>query len=159
VRPPTPSQTVGPFFGFALPFESGPDAVESSTLESVRIEGQVLDGAGEPVGDALVEVWTDSQFARSPTDIEGAYHVTVARPGAHGRGAPHLDVVVFARGLLRHLLTRVYFPDEAQANAADPVLNAVDSDRRSTLVARAEGDVLRFDIRLQGEDETVFFRA
>jgi protocatechuate 3,4-dioxygenase alpha subunit len=159
MRPPTPSQTVGPFFGFALPFEGGADAVASNAQGAVRIEGQVLDGAGAPVGDALIEIWANGQFARSRTDLEGAYHVTVTKPGAHGPGAPHLDVAVFARGLLRHVVTRVYFPGEAEANAADPVLNAVDADRRSTLVARADGDVLRFDVRLQGEGETVFFRV
>jgi protocatechuate 3,4-dioxygenase alpha subunit len=158
VPPPTPSQTVGPFFGFAVPFENGPDAVAGDERGAVRIEGQVLDGAGEPVSDALVEVWAESQFGRSRTDDEGVYHVTVKKPIAARPEAPHLDVAVFARGLLRQVVTRIYFPDEETANAGDPVLSAVDPDRRSTLVARRDGDLLRFDIRLQGEGETVFFR-
>ncbi len=158
---PTPSQTVGPFFGFALPFDGGPDAVEPGP-DAVRIEGQVLDGAGDPVPDSLVEVCTGDQFARCRTDPEGAYHVSVRKPEPAPLPdgtpqAPHLTVTVFARGLLRHLVTRVYFPDEAAANEADPVLNRVEAGARHTLVARGEGGLLHFDIRLQGEDETVFF--
>ena len=148
---PTPSQTVGPFFGFAMPFPEGPTATENG----VRIEGQVLDGAGAPVPDALIEVARDGQFARCGTDAEGAFHFVVRKPAA-GAGAPHLDVTVFARGLLRQLPTRMYFPDEAVANAADPVLRLA-GDRRETLIATDEAGVLRFDIRLQGEGETVFF--
>lgn len=140
---PTPSQTVGPFFGFALPFAG--DSVAAA--DAVRIEGQVLDGAGEPVGDALVEVSHGDQFARCRTDVEGAFHFVVATP-VDG----FLDVTVFARGLLRHLNTRMYFPE-----AQDAVLPAVDPARRHTLIARREGEILRFDIRLQGERETVFF--
>jgi len=128
----------------------------------VRIEGRLLDGAGEPVPDGLLEVWQGEQLARCGTDPEGAFHVVVRKPepapGPDGRPqAPHLNVTVFARGLLRHLLTRVYFPDEAAANAADPVLQLVEPARRAALVARDEGGALRFDVRLQGEGETVFF--
>jgi len=140
---PTPSQTVGPFFGFALPFEG--DAVAEP--DAIRVEGQLLDGAGEPVGDALVEASQGGQFARCRTDGEGAFHFLI---GKADEG--FFDIVVFARGLLRHLNTRMYFPD-----AEDAVLSAVAAARRRTLVARREGEVLRFDIRLQGEDETVFF--
>jgi protocatechuate 3,4-dioxygenase alpha subunit len=150
---PTPSQTIGPFFGFALPFEGGPDAAAE-----LRIEGQLLDGANEPVPDGLIEVWAGDEFARCRTDIEGAYHVAVSKPAAVPPHAPHLNVTVFARGLLRHVATRVYFPEEAAANAADPALAEVDAERRPTLIARRDGDVLHFDIRLQGEGETVFFR-
>ena len=161
-RGPTPSQTVGPFFGFALPFEAGPDAVPPSAAGAVRIEGQLLDGAAQPVADGLLEAWQGDQFARCPTDAEGAFHFTVVKvgpvPGLDGTvQAPHLDVNVFARGLLRQLVTRIYFPDEAEANAADPVLARVEPARRPTLVARDEGGVLRFDIRIQGPSETVFF--
>jgi protocatechuate 3,4-dioxygenase, alpha subunit len=158
--PPTPSQTVGPFFGFALPF---PGDAEASTLAggAVRIEGQVLDGEGEPVADALLEAWQDDQFARCRSDAEGAFHFLVRKPSPPAsdgrRHAPHLELTVFARGLLRHLATRIYFPDEAAANEADPVLALVEPDRRGTLVARAEGGVLHFDVRLQGAGETVFF--
>src|SRR6266568_59592 len=140
---PTPSQTVGPFFGFALPFEN--DAM--SAPDGIRIEGQVLDGASEPVPDALLEVSREDQFGRFRTDEEGAFHFLVRKPAAG-----YLDVTLFARGLLRHLNTRIYFPGEE-----DLVLSAIDPKRRHTLVARRDGGVLRFDVRLQGTDETVFF--
>ena len=153
-RTPTPSQTVGPFFGYALPFDGGHDAAGGQP--AVRIEGQLLDGAGEPVPDGLVEMWSGQQFARCRTDAEGVFHFTVVKPAA-GVEAPHLDVTIFARGLLRHLATRLYFPDEALANASDRTLNLIDPARRHTLIAHAEGAALRFDIRLQGESETVFF--
>jgi protocatechuate 3,4-dioxygenase, alpha subunit len=151
---PTPSQTVGPFFGYALPFEGGHDA--ASGAAALRIEGQLLDGGGEPVPDGLLELWAGQQFARCRTDSEGLFRFTVVKP-ARGDEAPHLDVTVFARGLLRHLATRIYFPDEESANASDRILNLVDPARRHTLIAHAEGAVLHFDIRLQGESETVFF--
>lgn len=158
-RIPTPSQTVGPFFGYALPFEGGHDAAREQP--AVRIEGQLLDGAGEQVPDGLVEMWAGQQFARCRTDAEGLFHFTVVKPArgsAPGIAAPHLDLTIFARGLLRHLVTRMYFPDEEAANASDRVLNLVDAARRHTLIAQSEqGAVLRFDIRLQGEAETVFF--
>jgi protocatechuate 3,4-dioxygenase alpha subunit len=153
---PTPSQTVGPFFGFALPFENDADATSGETRNAIRVEGQVLDGAGEPVTDALLEAAHGGEFARCRTDGEGAFHFTLSKPAA-GEGAPHLDITVFARGLLRHLYTRMYFPDESAANRADRVLGRVDEPRRHTLVARPEADILHFDIRLQGEAETVFF--
>ena len=140
---PTPSQTVGPFFGFALPFED--DYVCSE--DGVRVEGQVFDGAGEPVADALLEVSGDDQFGRCRTDIEGAFKFVAREPG---KG--FLAVTVFARGLLRQLNTRMYFPGrEAE------VPPEVGPARRHTLVAWREAGVLRFDIRLQGSDETVFF--
>ena len=161
-RIPTPSQTVGPFFGFALPFPGDADAVPSEAEGALRIEGQVLNGAGEPVADSLVEVWQGELFARSRTDGEGAFHFTVRKPSATRLGdgrvrAPHLNVTVFARGLLRHLATFVYFPDEAEANQSDPVLQLLEPAARETLIARRDGEILRFDIRLQGEDETAFF--
>jgi len=134
---PTPSQTVGPFFGFGLPEVGGEG--------DIRVEGRVLDGAGEPVPDALIEAWHDDQFARCRTDDEGAYRFLAPR-------AQFINVVVFARGLLRHLYTRMYLPGEE-----DQVIALVDPPRRQTLVARPDGEILRFDIRLQGPDETVFF--
>jgi protocatechuate 3,4-dioxygenase alpha subunit len=161
-RIPTPSQTVGPFFGFALPFTGDADAAPPGTAGLQRIEGQVLDGAGRPVADCLLEIWQGEQFGRCRTDAEGAFHFNVAKPAAlrlpdgHVR-APHLNVTVFARGLLRHLATFVYFPDEAAANAADPVLQMLEPEIRDTLIARRDGGVLHFDIRLQGEGETAFF--
>jgi len=137
MRPPTPSQTVGPFFGFALPLVPATDGL--------RVEGQVLDGAGEPVADALLEVLRDEHFARCRTDEEGAFHFLAP-------DVPFVNVTVFARGLLRHLNTRMYLPGES-----NEVLERVEPDRRHTLVAVEKGGVLRFDIRLQGQEETVFF--
>ena len=161
--PLTPSQTVGPFFGVGLPFEKGEQIVAPGTAGAIRVEGQVLDGKGEPVPDALIEIWQiGSRFGRARTDAEGAFSFTTAKPGGtpapDGRTqAPHLNVTVFARGLLRHLVTRMYFPDETEANATDPVLNLVEPARRETLIAKNCGGVLHFDVRLQGERETVFF--
>jgi protocatechuate 3,4-dioxygenase alpha subunit len=153
---------VGPFFGFALPFDGGSDAAPPGKGDALRIEGQVLDGAGEPVADSMVEVWQGELFARSRTDGEGAFHFTVRKPSAlrlsDGRmRAPHLNVTVFARGLLRHLATFIYFPEEIAANQADPVLQLLEPAARETLIAHRDGEILRFDIRLQGEGETAFF--
>jgi protocatechuate 3,4-dioxygenase, alpha subunit len=152
-RPPTPSQTVGPFFGFAMPFPGDAEA----DADGIRIQGQVLDGEGQPVPDAILELWAGDQFARCRTDSEGAYGFRAGRPVAKGAKAPHFELTVFARGLLRQLATRIYLPDEEAANAADPALAAVPPDRRDTLVARGEGGVLTFDVHLQGDRETVFF--
>jgi len=157
VTSPTPSQTVGPFFGFALPFDADADAVPAGSPGAVRIEGQVFDGADDAVRDALIEAWHNDQFARCRTDEEGAFHLILRKPAAANGEAPFVNVMVFARGLLRHLPTRMYFPAEEDANASDRVLNRVDAARRQTLIARSDGDVLRFDIHLQGESETVFF--
>ncbi len=161
--PFTPSQTVGPFFGVGMPFERGEQLAPPESAGAMRIEGQVLDGKGEPVPDALLEIWQPATgFGRARTDSEGAFSFTTVKPGPvpapDGRmQAPHFNVTVFARGLLRHLVTRMYFPDETQANADDPVLNLVEPARRETLIAKNCGGVLRFDVRLQGERETVFF--
>ena len=161
--PLTPSQTVGPFFGVGLPFEKGEQLAPPGSAHAMRIEGQVLDGKGEPVPDALLEIWQPGTgFGRARTDSEGAFSFTTVKPGAvpapDGRvQAPHFNVTVFARGLLRHLVTRMYFPDETEANGADPVLNLVEPARRETLIAKNCGGVLHFDVRLQGERETVFF--
>ena len=160
----SPSQTCGPMYGFALMFEGSERAVEPGSPGAVVIEGRILDGEGEPVAypDALIEVWRGEQWARSRTDTEGTYRVVVSKPDAAdlvgvGIEAPYLNVTVFARGLLRAARTRIYFPDEESANAEDPVLQLVPTERRPTLVADRSDDVLRFDIRLQGEGETVFF--
>jgi protocatechuate 3,4-dioxygenase alpha subunit len=161
--PVTPSQTVGPFFGVGLPYEGSENAVPPGRDEAIRIEGQVIDGKGDPVPDALLEIWEPSVgFGRCRTDAEGAFHFVAAKPKVGGTPnasseAPHLNVTVLARGLLRHLVTRIYFPDEAAANAADPVLQLVEPSRQPTLIAKACGNVLHFDIRLQGANETVFF--
>ncbi len=161
-RVPTPSQTVGPFFGFALPFAGNADAVTAGSAGALRIEGQLLDGADQPVSDSIVELWQGEQFARCRTDAEGAFHFNVRKAAAVRRRdgrvrAPHLNVTIFARGLLRHLATFVYFPDEEEANLADPVLELLEPDARGTLIAGRDGDVLRFDVHLQGDGETTFF--
>lgn len=168
----TPSQTVGPFFGFALPLPDGPQVAPSG---DIVVEGHVYDGTGDPVPDALVEIWQadpDGEFpetvaddgfrgwGRCGTDPSGRFAFRTVKPGPPEPGAaPHVGVVVHARGVLHHLITRMYFPDEAEANATDPVLARVPTARRATLVARPDGDVLRFDIHLQGRHETVFFDA
>lgn len=177
----TPSQTIGPFFGFALPWADGPFVVPEDTDGAIRISGRVLDGAGEPVPDALIETWqadpegrfahpADERhaetafrgFGRSPTDDEGRFFVVTLKPGVVPAPdgtpqAPHVDVSVFARGLLKRLVTRFYFGDEADANAADPILAAVHPERRETLVARPVDGGYEIDVHLQGDDETVFF--
>ena len=160
---------MGPFLTLGLPWDDGPYAVAEDAEGAVRIRGRVLDGADEPVVDALVETWQADPvrdgflgFARCPTDDEGAWHVVTTMPGevagpGGGAQAPHLDVSVFARGLLRRVVTRIYFADRDAANAVDPVLTAVVADRRETLMAQPTDDGYRFDIRLQGPGETVFF--
>jgi protocatechuate 3,4-dioxygenase alpha subunit len=182
----TASQTVGPFFHPTLLREDAPQHVvarEGTPGERIRIEGCVLDGVGAPVPDALVEVWqADSEglyqhpadtrvvrldpaftgFARSGTDEAGRFWFETIRPGAvpfdgQRMQAPHISLVVFARGLLAHLYTRLYFAGDP-ANAGDPILRLVPADRRGTLLAqRDERGIYRFDIVLQGEGETVFF--
>ena len=164
--PQTPSQTIGPFFAVGLIWPDGPEVVADGTPGAVWVGGQVLDGAGDPVPDALVETWQAvpegfGGFGRCPTDAEGRWAIRTVKPGPlpadGGRQAPHLDVSVFARGLLNRVVTRVYFPDEAEANAADPLLASIpDPAARARLVAVADGDRLRFDIHLQGERETPF---
>jgi protocatechuate 3,4-dioxygenase alpha subunit len=167
-----------------MPWVDGPFVVPQGTPGSIWVRGRLTDGAGEPVTDGMVETWqADAEgrfnhpddprgpgeqpgfrgFGRSLTDETGEYAVLTVKPGrvpaASGDGlqAPHVDVTVFARGLLKHLVTRLYFGDEA-SNAEDPVLALVgDAHRRDTLVAARTDDGYRFDIRLQGEGETVFF--
>ena len=185
----TPSQTIGPFFKPAL-VRSGDEALarRESRGERIAIVGRVLDGDGAPVDDAMLEIWQanaagrydhpddaqekliDSQFhgfGRASTDQHGNFRFETIKPGrVPGVGsvlqAPHINVSIFARGLLKRLATRIYFPDEP-SNDADPVLNAVPIARRSTLIARLESaspqPVFRFDIVLQGENETVFFEV
>lgn len=160
-RAPTPSQTIGPFFGFSMPFAGDADSVTPGAAGTYRIEGQVLDGVAQPVTECLVELWGGEQFARCRTDDEGAFHFSVKKPPAVIIGnqmrAPHLNVTIFARGLLRHLATFLYFPDEDEANQKDSVLALLEPEIRKSLIAQGEGKVLRFDIRLQGDEETAFF--
>jgi protocatechuate 3,4-dioxygenase alpha subunit len=182
---PTPSQTVGPFFHFALLKEDRSQLVAPDHPLALWIGGMVLDGVGEVVPDAMLEIWQAdsaghyahpddtrndlplaemfSGFGRCGTDAEGKFAFVTIKPGPvpgpDGRPqAPHISVSVFARGLLKRLVTRIYFPDEEVANATDPVLASIDDpDLRATLVARAVDGGLRFDIRLQGDRQTAFF--
>ncbi|WP_213454131.1 protocatechuate 3,4-dioxygenase subunit alpha [Rhizomonospora bruguierae] len=177
----TPSQTVGPYLAIGLPWPDGPHVVPEGSPGAVWIRGTVRDGNGAPLPDALVETWQADPaghfdhpddpggrhtefrgFGRCPTDDGGGYAILTRKPGrVPGPGgveqAPHIAVSVLARGLLNRVVTRIYFADEAAANAADPVLAGVPADRRATLIARPIDDGYRFDIRLQGDDETVFF--
>ena len=161
----TPSQTVGPYFSIGLPWPDGPEVVPDG---DVWIRGRVLDGEREPIPDALVETWQADPsgryevegfrgFGRCPTGEDGAFAIHTVKPGAVGDQAPHIAVSVFARGLLNRVVTRIYFPDEEEANAADPVLSGLDEQARATLIAAREEDGYRFDVRLQGPDETTFF--
>ncbi len=162
----TPSQTVGPFFSIGLPWAEGPYAVPSGTPGEVWLRGRVFDGAGDPVPDAMVETWQANgdgrRFARCATEPDGSYAILLVKPNAvpgpgGGTQAPHLAMSVFARGLLDRVVTRVYFDDETAANATDAVLALIDDpDRRDTLIAVSDDDGYRFDIRLQGDGETVF---
>ena len=161
---PSPSQTSGPLWGFALLFDGSEHAVDPSSRAAIELRGRVLDGDGQPVGwpDALIEIWQGEQLARTRTDAEGWYRAVVAKPepgmAPDGRAtAPFLNVSLFARGLLKQLVTRIYFPDERAANEADPVLGLVPAESRPTLVAQVDGDGLRFDVVLQGDGETAFF--
>jgi len=161
----TPAQTVGPYFSIGLPWEDGPIVVPDG---GVWIRGHVLDGEREPIPDALIETWQADPdgayevegfrgFGRCPTDEEGAYAIRTVKPGSIGEQAPHIALTLFARGLLHRVVTRIYFPEDTDAHASDPVLSGLDEAARSTLVAVREGDGYRFDVRLQGPDETVFF--
>jgi protocatechuate 3,4-dioxygenase, alpha subunit len=157
--PRTPSQTVGPYYAIGLCRRAENELADPGDPASLRLHGQLLDGENRPVPDGMVEVWdhVGQVWARSGTDSEGRFQFVVAKPSAAGGEAPRLDVVVFARGLLRHQLTRVYFPDETQQNAADPVYAALADQQRQTLVAEPEDGALRFDIHLQGDRQTTFF--
>jgi protocatechuate 3,4-dioxygenase alpha subunit len=184
----TPSQTIGPFFHDALIDRDRSELVRPDHPQAIRIEGTVYDGAGEPVPDAMVEIWQAnpagryddpkdgrddlpldpeafSGFGRSGTRDGGRFSFVTLKPGpvpgpdGEGMQAPHVSVSVFARGLLRRVVTCVYFPDEGGANARDPVLSSIeDPELRRTLIARDEGGgVLRFDVHLQGDRQTAFF--
>ncbi len=175
----TPSQTVGPFLSIVLPWDDGPDMARADDTAAVTVTGVLVDGAGAAVPDGLVELWQadpDGRFAhpddprgaveypgfrsfgRCPTDESGRFTFRTRKPGrVDAEQAPHIDVTVFARGLLKHLVTRIYFPDEAEANASDPTMRELTDDERTRLIATAAGDTLHFDIHLQGELETPFF--
>ena len=171
----TPSQTVGPYLHIGLTWLIREDLVGPGvTGEPITIQGRVLDGDGKPVNDALVEIWqADSRgryggkrfrgFGRSATDDNGEFRFRTIKPGRvqgpDGKPqAPHILAVIFMRGQLKQLVSRIYFPDEP-ANARDAVLDLVPKQRRGTLVARktAKPGVLEWNVVLQGKDETVFF--
>jgi protocatechuate 3,4-dioxygenase alpha subunit len=175
----TPSQTVGPFLAIGLTWPTGHQVVPDGTAGTITITGTVYDGAGAVVPDALVETWQADPdgrfdhaddprgatgsgftgFGRCATDSEGRYRIVTLKPGPIGDGqAPHIDVSVLARGLLDRVVSRIYFPDEEAANAADPVLSGLPAERAATLVATATGPAeLTWDVRLRGDRETVFF--
>jgi protocatechuate 3,4-dioxygenase alpha subunit len=179
----TPSQTVGPYFAYGLAAQQyhyphgqiiDGEIAGEGVEDRIRIVGRVLDGRGEPIPDALIEFWHADRRGRyggegfrgfgrqgTGTDREGRFVFDTIKPGAAAGAAPFVTIVVFMRGLLTHVYTRLYFSDEEAANAGDPVLATVPAARRRTLIAsretRAEGVVHRFDIHMQGDDETVFF--
>ena len=165
--PTTPSQTVGPFFSIELPYGDGRYVVREGTADAVWLRGRVLDGDGTPVPDALVESWQADPngqfggdfrgFGRSGTDEDGRWAILTLKPGPVAPQAPHVDLAIFARGLLHQVVTRLYFADEGQANAADPVLAGLDEPARATLVAQPAADGYELDIHLQGPHETTFF--
>jgi protocatechuate 3,4-dioxygenase alpha subunit len=173
----TPGQTIGPFFGYALPFDRCNELVPPGAPSARRLHGVVTDGAGAPVPDALLEIWqadadgvvptatgslhrdgwTFTGWGRASTDEDGRYSFTTVKPGAtQPDSPPFIAVTVFARGLLNRLFTRAYIPHDRMND--DRLLNSVPADRRHTLIAVPDEHGLRFDIRLQGDDETVFLR-
>ncbi len=170
----TPSQTVGPYVSIGLLRELVPTALASrDDPAAVRIHGRLFDGAGEGVPDGMVEIWQADRdgrygtggflgFGRGGTEDAGGFEFVTVKPGRvswpeGGLQAPHLAVGVFARGLLKRVVTRLYFPDERAANDEDPVLSALSPAQREALVAVPDGDDLRFDIHLQGASQTTFF--
>jgi protocatechuate 3,4-dioxygenase alpha subunit len=181
----TGSQTAGPYFSIGMLGTSvGASLVDAADPRAIALAGVLIDGAGEPVPDGMIEVWQAntagryahpgdtrdelplergfSGFGRSGTADGGRYALTIVKPGrvpwpGGGLQAPHLEIGVFARGLLKRLVTRMYFPDEADANAVDPVLTRLDRRRRESLIGQATPDGLRFDIVLQGSNQTTFF--
>jgi protocatechuate 3,4-dioxygenase alpha subunit len=165
--PETPSQTVGPYFSIGMTWDDGAFVVPEGTEDALWLSGRVFDGEGATIPDAIVETWqagSDGRFGegfrgfgRSLTDGQGRWRVLTLKPGPVGDQAPHVDLAVYARGLLRQVLTRLYFPDEGERNAADPVLSRLDADARATLVAQHSAEGYTMDIHLQGPHATAFF--
>ena len=179
----TPSQTVGPYWAIGMPWKDSTAFTGEPPANAITVWGHVLDGAGDPVPDSLIESWQADAggrfdhpddprgavawdnfrgFARACPDDDARYEITTIMPGpipAPGGGmqAPHLLLSVFARGLLDRVVTRIYFSDHAEANASDAVLAALAPERRETLIARPADGGYRLDIHLQGPQETVFF--
>ena len=173
---PTPGQTVGPFFGYALPFPHDNELVPHGHPDAVRLHGLVTDGAGRPVPDAIIELWqadgsgavvqeqgsfrrdgwTFTGWGRASTDDNGRYTFSTLMPGAEAGKAAFFAITVFGRGVTNRLFTRAYLPGDEAALQADPLLASLDAEDRSTLVAVADERGFVFDISLQGERETVF---
>jgi protocatechuate 3,4-dioxygenase alpha subunit len=180
---PTPGQTVGPFYGYALPFNKDNELLAPGSAGSIRLQGTVYDGAGEAIPDAILEIWqpdsegnvvqrtgslvrdgyTFTGWGRAAVGNTGVYTFTTVNPGptspVAGKpgAAPFISVAVFARGLMNRLFTRIYLPENEEALAADPLLSSLDLERRKTLIARRDADGgLTWDLRLQGGNETVF---
>ena len=175
---PTPGQTIGPFYGYALPYEGGEFLVPLSHPDAVRLHGTVYDGHGATIPDAMLEIWqadengrvsqepgslkrdgyTFTGFGRVAVDNAGHYDFTTVNPGPTEAGkAPFILMTVFGRGLLNRLFTRIYLPEDTEALASDPLLSSLSEEERSTLIAeRLEDGSLRFDVHQQGEHETVF---
>lgn len=177
----TPSSTVGPYFGIALTPRGLSELVADDTAGAITFRGTVTDGVGKAVPEAMIEIWQADQrgdygstplgenhgftgFGRCHTDDEGNYSFRTVKPGAvpaleGDRQAPHINIAIFGGGLLKPLRTRAYFSDEAAANSVDPALAMVDEDRRGLLVAEVAGNIVTFDICLQGDLETPFFEV
>jgi protocatechuate 3,4-dioxygenase, alpha subunit len=181
----TPSQTVGPFFAYGITAEQygyGYTQIANNKLikeenvkgHRIKITGRVIDGAGHPIPDAVIEIWqgdtvgsyTNPSFrgfgrVGTGTSQDNSFEFETIKPGSIGNEAPHINVIVLMRGLLTHAFTRIYFGDEDEANRLDPVLNSVAIERRKTLIAQNVQDShtiqYRFDIYMQGDNETVFF--
>ena len=175
---PTPGQTVGPFYGYALPYAKDRELLAPGSPGSIRLQGTVYDGAGHPIPDAILEIWqadadgnvphrtgslvrdgyTFTGFGRTAVGNTGTFTFTTVNPGPTEAGAaPFIAVAVFARGLMNRLFTRVYLPEDEAALAQDRLLSSLEPDRRRTLIARRDPDGgLSWDIRLQGDGETVF---
>ena len=181
---PTPSQTVGPYFAICMPFDGQDLVVPEGTPGSFRIHGTIYDGAGDPIPDHMIETWQpdpEGRFAdlyghaggsqlegfrgfgrHGEEDGQGNWEILTVKPGRvpgldGNPQAPHINLTVMARGMLNRVVTRIYFADEPDANAQDEVLASVPPERRHTLLAQPSERGYRFDVRLQGEDETVFF--
>ena len=176
----TPWQTVGPFFHYALPYDEGPLVAGPSRAGAFTLHGYVYDGQGDPIPDSLVEIWQADEsggfvsspgifeapaadgfrgFGRSATDTDGHYAFTTVKPAAvptadGAAQAPHIAMSMFARGMLRRVVTRVYFDEDD--HSSDPLLSSLESSEAATLVASRDAEGYRFDLRLQGDDQTVF---
>lgn len=176
---PTPGQTIGPFFGFALPYERGNELLPPGHAQAVELWGIVRDGHGKPIPDSMLEIWqadaegkpvrhggalqrdghTFTGFGRTGTDNNGRYSFTTLVPGRSQEDRPRfIAMTIFARGLTNRLFTRIYLPEDEELFDRDEVLAALPAERRQTLVAKRVASGYQFDVTLQGEGETVFLQ-